>query len=107
MNSPPAVRPSQTSAEGPAPKTAGEVWLRDFDGDGARRIPRALADRLVADGIADQVSAAGHVRLRLGIRHLPNGEAGCGLPAVEISRFYRGDAATLRDVQHLDRRVAH
>jgi hypothetical protein len=103
--SPPAVRPMQSSAERPASNTAPEVWLRDAGGDGARRIPRVLADRLVLDGIAECVSAGGHVRLKLGIRSLPNGDAIHGLAAIEISRFLRGDAATARDVRHQDRRV--
>ena len=101
--SPPAARPIQSSAERPAPKTAPEVWLRDDGGDGARRVPRVLADRLVADGIAERVSAGGHIRLKLGIRSLPNGDAIHGLPAVEISRFHRGDARTARAMRHLDR----
>ena len=62
-----------------------------------------LADRLVVDGIAERVSAGGHVRLKLGIRSLPNGDAIHGLPAVEISRFKYGDAKTARAVKHCDR----
>ena len=64
-----------------------------------------LADRLVVDGIAERVSAGGHVRLKLGVRSLPNGNAIHGLPAVEISRFRRGDALTARDMRHQDRRA--
>ena len=105
MTGPPAARPILTSAEGPAPQTVPDVWLRDHSGDGARRIPRALANRLVLGGVADQVSAAGHVRLKLGIRFLPNGDTIHGLPAVERSRYYRGDAVTARDMRHLDRRA--
>ena len=107
VSPPGAQRPRRSSAERPAPEQRADVFVRDFDGGGARRIPRALAERLVAAGIAEQVSATGHVRLRLGIRGiqtLPNGERISGIPAVELSRFYRGDSATRRAVQHLDRR---
>jgi hypothetical protein len=62
-----------------------------------------VADQVVADGFGERVSAAGHVRLKLGIRLLPNGQPICGIPAVEISRFFRGDARTSRDMRHKDR----
>lgn len=103
MNSPPATRPIRSSAERPAPNTVPEVWLRDANGNGARSIPRSLAERLTQDGIAERVSAGGHVRLKLGIRSLPNGDALHGLAAIEISRFYRGDAVTAREIRHRDR----
>ena len=67
MSPPPAVRLLSTSAEGPAAQ-APEVWLRDYDGEHQRRIAPEVAARLVSDGIADRVSAAGHIRLKLGIR---------------------------------------
>ena len=67
MSPPPAVRPLSTSAEGPAAQ-APEVWLRDYDGEHQTRIAPQVAARLVRDGLADQVSAAGHIRLKLGIR---------------------------------------
>lgn len=105
--SPPAARPIPSSAERPAPKTAPEVWLRDAGGDGERRIPRALADRLVIDGIADRVSAGGHVRLKVGTRYLPNGDAIHGLPAIEIARFMFGDAAAARMAKSRDRAQLH
>jgi hypothetical protein len=44
------------------------VWLRDYDGEHQTRIAPQVAARLVSDGLADQVSAAGHIRLKLGIR---------------------------------------
>jgi hypothetical protein len=44
------------------------VWLRDYDGEHQRRIAPQVAARLVIDGLADRVSAAGHIRLKLGIR---------------------------------------
>jgi hypothetical protein len=56
-----------TSAEGPAPNTEREVFVRDHDDD-AKRVPLHVADRLVANGVADRVSAAGHVRLKPGIK---------------------------------------
>ena len=62
-----AVRPLSTSAEGPAAQ-APDVWLRDWDGEHQRRISPEVAGRLVSDGLADRVSAAGHIRLKLGIR---------------------------------------
>jgi hypothetical protein len=99
----PPARPTQSSAERPASKTPPEVWLRDASGDGARRIPRERADGLVLSGIAERVSAAGHVRLRLGIRPLGSGDAIHGLPAVETSRLKFGDAATARGAEHHDR----
>jgi hypothetical protein len=100
---PPAVRSSRTSAERPAPKTGAEVFLRDAAGDVVGRISRQRADRLVADGVCDQVSAAGHIRLKLGIRWLPNGNAISGIPEVELSRYYRGDRTTARIMRHRDR----
>jgi hypothetical protein len=105
VTGPPAARPIQPSAERPASKTAPDVWLRDANGDGARRIPLAMADKLVQDGIVDRVSAGGHVRLKLGIRSLPNGDAIHGLPVVEISRFLYGDGATARGMKRLDSRA--
>jgi hypothetical protein len=43
------------------------VFLRDYDDD-AKRVSLHVADRLVADGLADRVSAAGHVRLKPGLK---------------------------------------
>jgi hypothetical protein len=80
------------------------VWLRDADGGAARRIPHLIADRLVADSLARRVSAAGHVRLKIGVRYMPDGEPISGIPAVELSRHYRGDAATATAMRHIDRR---
>jgi hypothetical protein len=48
---------------------------------------------------------AGHVRLKIGIRFLPNEDTVHGLPVVERSRYCRGDALTARDMRHLDRRA--
>jgi hypothetical protein len=101
----PAAKPISTSAEGPAPQTLAEVWVRDYDGAHARRISRSQADQLVSEGLADRVSAAGHVRLKLGIRFPPDGHTIHGLRAVELSRFYRGDAVTVRDMRYIDHRV--
>jgi hypothetical protein len=67
VKAPPAVRPLSTWAEGPATQ-APEVWLGDYDGEHQRRIGPEVAARLVTDSLADPVSAAGHVRLKLGIR---------------------------------------
>ena len=103
MRGPPAARPLPTSAEGPAPHTAPEVWAREHSSETGRRITRATADRLVTAGIADRVSAAGHIRLKLGTRFLPNGDAIHGLPAIEKSRFYYGDEKTASAIKHLDR----
>jgi hypothetical protein len=102
VNSPPAARPSQASPERPGAKAAGEVWLRDFGGDGARRIPRALADRLVADGVCDRVSAAGHVRLKLGIRSVLDCEGSNGQPDLNELRRRQPEryAANWRGSQH-------
>jgi hypothetical protein len=105
LTAPPAAKPISTSAEGPAPPTLAEVWVRDYDGAHARRISRSQADRLVSQGLADRVSAAGHVRLKLGIRFPLDGPAIHGLRAVERSRFYRGDAVTARDMHHIDHLV--
>jgi hypothetical protein len=103
MSAAPAVRPSQTSAERPAPRDAGEVFLRDFNGDGARRISLSLADRLVSDGIAERVSGAGHVRLKLGIRSVSDLAEIHGLPAVEESRRFRGDRVTASEMRYRDK----
>jgi len=104
MRQEPAVRPIQTSAERPAPQIVPEVWLRDYDGEHSRRVPLDMANRMVSDGIADRVSAAGHVRLKLGVRMMR--DIGThGLPAVEESRRIRGDKPTSRDIGHMDRRV--
>jgi len=81
------------------------VWLREHGSETGRRIPHDVADRLVTDGLADRVSTVGHVRLKLGTRFLPNGEAMHGLPAIEKSRYYRGDAQTARAITHIDRRA--
>jgi hypothetical protein len=58
---------ASTSAEGPAPNTEREVFVRDHDDD-AKRVPLHVADRLVTSGVADRVSAAGHVRLKPGFK---------------------------------------
>jgi hypothetical protein len=105
MTGPQAAKPISTSAEGPAPQTLAEVWVRDYDGAHARRISRSQADQLVSEGLANRVSAAGHVRLKLGIRFPPDGHTIRGLRAVELSRFYRGDAVTMRDMLQIDHRV--
>lgn len=104
MNPSPAARPIKSSAERPASQTTPEVWLREAGGDGGRKISRTHAEKLVQDGIAEQVGASGHVRLKLGIRCLPNGDAIHGLPAIEIARFKYGDAATAQGVKHHDSR---
>lgn len=103
--SPPGARNVSSSPERPGSAPRPEVWARDAAGDQARRISRTVADQLVSGGLAERVSAAGHVRLKLGIRFLPNGEAIHGIAAVELSRFYRGDAATARDMRSKDRRA--
>ena len=99
------VRPIQTSAERPAPqRPAGEVFLRDFNGNSGRRIPRALADRLVSDGIAERVSNAGHVRLRLGLRSVEDLVVQIhGLKAIEKTRLKYGDQKTASGIEHHDR----
>lgn len=97
----PAQRPAQTSAERPAPVKTPEVWLRDADGH-TRRIKRGIAERLVCEGIAEQVSTAGHIRLNVGVR-LQVDFGTHGLKAIETSRLIRGDAKTRRDIQHKDR----
>jgi hypothetical protein len=56
----------QTSAERPAPGKR-MVFVRDHYGRG-KRVPLDVADNLVLNGLADRVSAAGHVRLKLGIK---------------------------------------
>ena len=66
-HSPPPARPPRTYAEGPASPPTPDVWLCDFGGTNSRRVDRADADALVVAGIADRVSGAGHVRLKLGI----------------------------------------
>jgi len=91
MNRAPAARPPQSSAERPASQIRGEVWLRDTNGGGGRRIPRALADRLVSEGIAERVSAAGHVRLRLGIRSVLDCDLVNGRP--DLDELRRRDPA--------------
>jgi hypothetical protein len=103
VNSPPAARPSQTSPERTGPKAEGEVWLRGFDGGGARRISLSLADRLVVDGLAERVSASGHVRLKLGIRSLMDLAQIHGLPAIEESRRVRGDRVTASEMRYRDK----
>ena len=57
----------QTSAEGPAPNTERQVFVRDHDDD-AKRVPLHVAERLVEEGVADRMSAAGHVRLKPGFK---------------------------------------
>jgi len=57
---------THTAAAETAPVTEPEVFVRDRDG-GAKRIPMNVADALVSNGLADRVSQAGHVRLKLGI----------------------------------------
>jgi hypothetical protein len=106
MKAPPAARPIRTSAEvaGTAPKQTGEVFLRDFNGDGARRISRDLADKLVAENVAVRVSAAGHLRLKPGTRSISELALIHGIPAVEESRMKRGDIPTAKDLSRLDRR---
>jgi hypothetical protein len=108
MIGPPAAWPTGTAPDVPGSQMAPDVWLRDATGDGARRIPRATAERLIAAGAAERVSVAGHVRLRVGIRlspaTLPNGDRIHGLPAVELSRHHRGDRSTARAMRHMDRR---
>jgi hypothetical protein len=57
---------SQTAAAETAPLIEREVFVRDLAGKG-RRVPLSAANALVAGGLADRVSAAGHVRLKPGI----------------------------------------
>jgi hypothetical protein len=106
MNHPPGGKPATKTVAAVTAHPSGlepEVYLRDTDGRHPRRISISTAKSLVELGIAEQVSAAGHVRLRLGIR--PSGETGdiCGIPAIELSRRYRGDRQTARDLLHQDR----
>jgi hypothetical protein len=68
VNSPPAVRPIKASAERPASKSEGEVWLRSADGEGARRISKSLAAQLISAKLVKQVADAGHVELKPDIR---------------------------------------
>lgn len=101
MNSPPTIRP-HTSAEGPAPATkTPEVYLRDCLGKIVRRINRADADRMVTDGIANRVSAAGHVRLKPEVRSAVDFGVH-GLPAVEAARHFHGDKKTAAAVAQID-----
>jgi hypothetical protein len=99
MTGPPAIR---SSAEGPAPEQTGEVFVRSSDGSEARRIPRAMADRLVVTKLADVVSAAGHVRLKPGIP-LVHDFGIHGLCAVEQLRQELGDKRAARWIKHRDR----
>lgn len=103
MIRPPAARPDDTSAERPASNRTGMVWLRDSDGDGGIRIPQAIAKALLAGKFADRVSAAGHLRLRPGIR-MPQVLATVhGILAIENSRLFRGDQRTAADIRNRDR----
>ena len=68
MSAPSAFGPFSTLAERPAPDSDERlVFVRDHNG-GAKRIPLTSADALISRGLADRVSAAGHVRLKLGFR---------------------------------------
>jgi hypothetical protein len=73
--------PSETAAAETASTIEREVFVRDHDG-GAKRIRISVADALVSGGLADRVSRAGHVRLKLGI-------------GVEKLDSYRGAAASV------------
>jgi hypothetical protein len=75
-----------TSAEGPAPNTEREVFVRDHNDEG-KRVPLHVADRLVAEGLADRVSAAGHVRLKPGIEiNTWDSHRGAGPNATTVGR---------------------
>lgn len=93
---------SSTSAERPAPNKSG-VYLRTFDGDDCRRISVQLAEELVSAGVADRVSAAGHIRLKLGVRSIQHLAVAHGIPVVERSRMLFGDSITARELRHKDK----
>jgi hypothetical protein len=77
---------AHTSAEGPAPNTEREVFVRDCDGD-AKRVPLHVADGLVENGVADRVSAAGHVRLKPGFKiKMLDSHCGAGPNVTTIGR---------------------
>ena len=69
MSPPGAVGPSEAFPERPGPLKV--VDLRHFDGELLRKVPDAVAQHLVSTGLADFTGPAGHVRLKLGIRHVP------------------------------------
>jgi hypothetical protein len=90
MNNHPAI---DTAAAGTAPPIAQEVFLRDHDG-GAKRIPAHIANDLVESGLADRVSRAGHVRLKLGFR-------------IDKLDSYRGAGASVTTTGREDRKEPH
>lgn len=95
------VRPS---AERPAPILTRDVFVRNFDGNEARRIPRAVAEKLVSSRLADIVSRAGHIRLKAGIP-LIHDFGIHGLRAVESLRRTIGDNHTARTIEHRDHAI--
>ena len=102
IQAPAADRPNEAAAAVPAStSTTTRVWLRDFDGTNSRRVTYEAAASLVAAGLADVVSRAGHVRLKLGIPLVHDTELH-GIVAVERSRLLHGDAKTARGMRSAD-----
>jgi hypothetical protein len=85
--------PLQTAAAETAPVIEREVFARDVFG-GAKRISLSVADDLVERALADRVSAAGHVRLKLGIK-------------IEKLDAFRGAAPSVTTIGRRDRKEAH
>jgi hypothetical protein len=69
------------------------VYVRDHNG-GVKRIPLTSADMLVSNGVADRVSAAGHVRLKLGLR-------------IDKIELYHGAGPSVTTIGHRQERKQH
>ena len=90
MNSNPL---SKTAAAETAPIVEPEVFVRDHNG-GAKRVPLSVADGLVANGLAERMSRAGHVRLKLGI-------------GIERIDAHRGASANVTTIGRQDTKRPH
>ncbi len=84
MSPPGAARPSHPAWRQPGARAAGAVCkVYGDDGELIRRVDVVTARQLVDAGLADPVGRTQHVRLKLGIRWIPEMDVAAGRPDLE------------------------
>jgi hypothetical protein len=92
VNSPPAVRPTETAPAQIRPPASGPtVNVRDADGNLVRKVTQPVAETLIRRGLARRVSAAGHVRLLPGFCACRLLDQENGLPDLDRMRVSQPD----------------